>query len=259
VETHVLPLQSICRPGDAYDYSMFEVRFFHQTAKHFLKWSTDASFDQLPVCLRPKRLGHWHRGVTAAWYFSESGDFKHSLESLRERPRSRQFDCYFEMACGLWSCFKLDSIRRDLSLEEQYQLEIMLETMISFVNSERILGFLEASFIIHFSEHSTLFLDNVDAVLKSSCPSNFVNDSTVLARFNRALWTTLIDLAYIVMSLWPKDDLHDLWFDSYGSPPEGFRGRPLAKAMLTLARRYEWLFTAPSALSINCFAISPKG
>jgi hypothetical protein len=256
IQASVLHPMSICRPEDPYDYTIFNIKFFHQTAKHYLKWCSEAPRGQLPVSLQPKRLGHLHRGITAAWYFSESVDFKYSLRHLRERPGSGRFACYFEMACGLWGCLKLKRLRPDLAPEEMHEVEDMCNAIIWFLTTDKCLVFVEASIILHFSERSTILLDNIEESLKNARSEDYQEGLTAFSRFREARQTFLSDLAYIIVSVWPKNDLPEYWRSNYGTRPEGFMERSLAKRLLHLAGSYAWLLWGTRASSINCFAIS---
>ena len=259
IQATVLLPMSLCHPDDPYDHTIFDVKFFHQTAKHYLKWCAEAPFEQLPITLQPKRLGHLHRGMAAAWYFSESADFKYSLRYLRERPRSTRFACYFEMACGLWGCLKLKVLRRDLRPEEMHEAEDMCNAMVWFLTTDTCMGFVEASIILHFSERSTTLLDNIEEALNNARSEQYVGSLTAFSKFRVARQTFLSDLAYIVVSVWTKNDLPMYWTTKYGVRPEGFNDRSLAGRLLWLANSYAWLLWGKGTSSINCFAISGKG
>jgi hypothetical protein len=259
IEASVLRPITICRPEDPYDYTIFNVKFFHQTAKQYLKWCTEAPCGQLPTSLQPKRLGDLYRGTTGAWYFSESSDFKYSLRYLRDRPRSGRFACYFEMACGLWGCMKLKSLRRDLAPEERHEAEDMCNSMIWFLATDKCMGFVEASIILHFSERSTMLLDNIEEALNNARSEDYQEILTAFSRFRDTRQTFLSDLAYIIVLVWPKNDLPEYWTANYGACPKGFNDRSSAKRLLQLAGSYAWLLWGRGASSINCFAINGKG
>jgi hypothetical protein len=259
VQANVLHPMTICRPDDPYDDTMFSVRFFHQTAKHYLKWSVEAPFSQLPTALRPMRLGHLHRGVTAAWYFSESADFKYSLRYLRDRPHSGRFACYFEMACGLWGCLKQKSLRHDLALEEVHEVGEMCNALTWFLTTDKCMGFVEASIILHFSQRSTVLLDNIEEALNNSRSEGYQGTLTTFSNFRESRQTFLADLAYILVSVWPKKDLPEYWTLKYGMRREGFDDHSMAKRLLRLAESYKWLLWGRGASSINCFAMNGRG
>lgn len=250
---------SVHRLENLSHHPAFNLKFFHQTAKHYMAWSLKASLSQLPVSLQPRRLGHLHRGVTAAWYFSNSFDFKQSLGYLRERPRSGHFDCYFEMACGLWGCLKVQNLRRDLGVAEFHQVEDICNAMTWYLTTEQCLDFVEVSIILHFVERSTLLLDNVEDVLHI-CSSNEYCSTThpAFAQFRDARQVFMADLAYILVSVWVKGDLPEHWTSKFAARPEGFDHRPLAKKALAMATRYQWLLWAPVATSTNCFLIGGR-
>jgi hypothetical protein len=259
IQASVLHPITICRPEDPYDYTIFNVKFFHQTAKHYLKWCTEAPLGQLPTSLQAKRLGHLHRGITAAWYFSESLDFKVSLKHLRDRPRSGRFACYFEMVCGLWGCLKLKKLRRDLAPEETRGAEDMCNAMVWFLGTDKCIGFVEASIILHFSERSTMLLDNIEEALNNARSQDYQEVAMAFSKFREARQIFLSDLAYIIVTVWPKDDLPEYWKSKYGGLPEGFHDRSLTKRLLHLAESYAWLLWKSRASSINCFAFSGNG
>ena len=259
IQASALHPMTVCRPEDPYDYTIFNVKFFHQTAKHYLKWCSEAPRVQLPTTLQPKRLGHLYRGITAAWYFSESVEFKYALRYLRDRPRSGRFACYFEMACGLWGCLKLKSLRRDLAPEEMHEAADMCDAMIRFLKTEKCLGFVEASMILHFSERSTMLLDNIEEALNSAPSEDYPRTLTVFSKFQEARRIFLSDLAYIIVAVWLKKDLPVFWTTKYGARPEGFNDRSLARRLLQLAKSYAWLLEEKGASSSNCFAINWKG
>ena len=258
IEARVMFPVPVSLNGVPHDDMIFTVEFFHQTAKNYLKWTTEAPLLQLPTSLKPKRLGDLHRGVTAAWYFSECADFQYSLQQLRERPRSGRFHCYFEMACGLWGSLKIKNIRRDLHSEEQYQVEDMCDQMTWFLTTDKCLPFLEVSIIIHFAEKSTLLLDNTEEALKISSSKDHWTSIPAFRRFQHARQTFMGDLAYTLVSLWPKFDLPDYWATRYGEKPEGFNDRALARKILALATRYQSLLLTPGARSNNCFTVSSR-
>ena len=259
IQANALHPKKICSSEDPYDFTIFNVKFFHQTAKYYLKWCTEAHLGQLPISVRPKRLGHLHRGITATWYFSESRDFKYSLRYLRDRPRSGRFACYFEMACGLWGCLKLKILRRDLAPEETHEAEDICNAMIWFLTTDKSMGFVEATLILHFSERSTVLLDNIEEALNNSRAEDYSGTLTAFAKFREARYTFLSDLAYVIVSVWPKNDLPDYWVMKYGAHINGFNDRPLARKLLWLANSYAWLLWGNRASSVNCFAISWKG
>jgi hypothetical protein len=258
IQANVLHPMTIYRPEDPYDYTIFNIKFFHQTAKHYLKWCSEAPRGQLPTSLQPKRLGHLHRGITAIWYFRESVDFQCSLSYLRDRPRSGRFACYFEMACGLWGCLKLTNVRWDLAPEESRDAGEMCLAMTWFLTTEMCMGFVEASIILHFSERSTMLLDNIEEALSNAGSKDYRETLTVFSKFREARQTFLSDLAFIIVSVWPKDDLPAYWKSKYGGCPKGFYERSLAKKLLHLAGSYAWLTWERGASSINCFAINGK-
>ena len=163
------------------------------------------------------------------------------------------------MACGLWGCLKLKALRRDLAPEEIHTAEDISNDMVWFLTTDKCMGFVEASLILHFSERSTTVLDNIEDVLNNSRPEDHSGASISFAKFREARHTMMSDLAYILVLVWPKDDLPEYWISKYLKRPQGFNDRPLAVRLLQLAKRYEWLLWGKRATSINCFAINGTG
>jgi hypothetical protein len=162
------------------------------------------------------------------------------------------------MACGLWGCLKLTNVRRDLAPEETRDAEDMCNAMSWFLTTETCMGFVEASIVLHFSENSTVLLDNIEEALVSAQSNDYQEISTAFSKFREARQTFLSDLAFIIVSVWPKDDLPPYWKSKYGDCPKGFYERSLAKKILCVAGGYAWLAWGRGALSINCFAINGK-
>jgi hypothetical protein len=178
---------------------------------------------------------------------------------LRDRPHSGRFACYFEMACGLWGCLKQKSLRHDLALEEVHEVGEMCNALTWFLTTDKCMGFVEASIILHFSQRSTVLLDNIEEALNNSRSEEYQGTLTTFSKFRESRQTFLADLAYILVSVWPKKDLPEYWALKYGMRPEGFDDHSMAKRLLRLAESYKWLLWGRGASSINCFAMNGRG
>ena len=163
------------------------------------------------------------------------------------------------MACGLWGCLKQKSLRHDLAPEEIHEAEEMCNVLAWFLTTDNCMEFVEASIILHFSQRSTVLFDNTEEALNNARSEGYQGTVTAFSKFREGRQTFLADLAYILVSVWPKKDLPEYWTLSYGVRPEGFDDRSLAKRLLRLAESYEWLLWERGASSINCFAMNGKG
>jgi hypothetical protein len=104
-----------------------------------------------------------------------------------------------------------------------------------------------------------VLLDNTEEALNNAQSEEYQGTVTAFPKFREGRQTFLADLAYILVAVWPKNDLPEYWTSNYGMRPEGFDDRLLAKRLLRLAKSYEWLLWGRGASSINCFAMNGKG
>jgi hypothetical protein len=257
LEVRIIASTSGCdQHGAPYDCNTFAVDFFHQTIKQYLNWSTTATLTDLPQSLRPRRLAPLHRGVTAAWYLSQSHDFKDNLQQLRERPRNGIFPNYLEMVYGLWDALKLPSLRSDLDTEEMVKAGNLCDQLTHFLTTDQCLGGIEAAIIINYAGRWSQLLGNVEEVLETE--SNPLSSTRAFHRFHCARYAFMTDFIYVLVSTWPKNDLPPESAVRVDKIPYGFYQRPLARKIMGLARHYQWLLLPAQARSINCFSIDSR-
>ena len=163
------------------------------------------------------------------------------------------------MSCGFWGALKIDRLRRDLANQEVDDAEDLCDTLITFLDSERCLGFVEASIILYYSGQSTLVADNVEEDLEAS------SLSLVSSRQKHDFLLQLIevrdlfkaDLAF-ALKRFPASSSTLGVNEIDALKPELFEKRPRARKIFALARRYRWLALAPGAVSMNGFLMSGK-
>ena len=245
--------------GEPHHCSSFVAEVFHQTADQYLQWCQEAISSDVPVCMQPRRLADLHRAACAAWYFGAADHFQHSLHHLRERPRSEAEDCWLEMSCGLWAALKIDRLRRDLTSQEMDDAEELCDGLVTFLESDRCLGFVEASIILHYSGQSTLLADNVEENLEASglSPGSSRQKYDFLVRLIEARDLFKADLIFALKRFPASNSTHNV-NEIDALKPEHFEKRPRASKIFALARRYRWLGLAPGAVSINGFLTSGK-
>ncbi len=136
-------------------------KFTHLTARQYLQWVTDASPEEVPALLKPRRLQTLYRGKTATWYFAESASLKAKLDRLQDRPMSFELEVYLEMVGALWDCLKLESLRKDLNQDESRKANEIIELLTAFISTEKCLRWIEASIIVDFGWKSRRLTDNL--------------------------------------------------------------------------------------------------
>ena len=247
------PTLAFDQHGIPYDCTIFAVDFFHQTVKQYLNWTVDASPRDLPLSLRSRRLAPLYRGVTATSYLnlSQSHDFKNNLQQLRERPRSGIFANYLEMVYGLWGALKLSHLRWDLDAEESVKAASLCDQLTWFLTTDKCLGWIEAAIIINYAGGWYQLIENVEEVLDIA--SDSLTSTPAFHRFDCARQTLMADFIYVLASTWPTSDLLPQTAARIDKMPYGFYQRPLARKIMALARKYQWLLVPAQARSSNCF------
>ena len=245
------PVRTFDQHGIPYSCTVFTVDFVHQTVRQYLQWTLNATATDIPLSLRPRRLAPLYRGVTATGYLSQSQDFKDNLQQLRERPRSPMFTNYLEMVYGLWGALKLPSLRWDLDAEETVKAGALCDQLTWFLTTDKCLGWIEAAIIINYAGRWVRLLENVEDVLELS--SDSIGSIPAFHRFHCARQTLMADFIYVLASTWPRSQLPLHTEARIDKLPHGFYERPLARKIMALARKYQWLFTPAQARSSNCF------
>lgn len=263
IHTRVLHCAYMIHHHDGHDddASICVAEFFHQTAKQYLHWSIAAPPASVPESLRLRQLGHLHRGVFATWYFTESEDFRHDVQQLRERPREGDFECLMNVLCGCWRALNVANTSAALVRGHEDEAEELVDQLVWFITTDRCLGFIEATFILHFPAQLDASMAAILSLLTHSPkqgpdPPAYSREPLppALRKLEVAQATLFADLAYIIASL--RLSL----ISSVKTPemPLGFEERPLAQKMLGIARKWQWLSWAPRAVSSNGFLSSPK-
>jgi hypothetical protein len=242
--------------GIPYDCNSFTVDFFHQTVSQYLKWTVDANSTDLPQSLKPRRLADLYRGVTATRYLSYSDNFGENLQQLRERPRDGMFTNYIEFTFGLWGAFKMPYLRGDLDPGEVQKAGILCDQLTYFLTSDKCLGWIEAAIIINYAGNRTQLIENVEDVLEIA--SEPLVSTPAFHRFHCARQALMADYLFVLATTWPKDSLPSQLKSTADDVPHGFYQRPLARKIMALARKYQWLLTPPHARSSNCFFINGR-
>lgn len=247
-DQHVIP----------YDCNIFAVDFFHQTVKQYLNWTVDAPRRDLPLSLHPRRLAPLYRGVTASIYLnlSQSDDFQNNLQLLRERPRSGIFTNYLEMVYGLWGALKLSHLRWDLDAEEAIKVGSLCDQLTWFLTTDKCLGWIEAAIIINYAGRWYQLIENVEEVLDIA--SDSLSSTPAFHRFDCARQTLMADFLYVLASTWPTRELLPQTAAKIDKIPYGFYQRPLARKIMALAEKYQWLLVPAQARSSNCFLFDSR-
>ncbi|ETN37356.1 uncharacterized protein HMPREF1541_08347 [Cyphellophora europaea CBS 101466] len=242
--------------GKAVQSSAFVAETFHQTADQYLLWCAEASYASIPKCLQPRRLAVLHRGACAAWYFSESAHFKHTLHHLQERPRAAVDDCYLEMTCALWQVLSMTRLPRSLMAEELEDVEELSEAVTSFLAFDGCLGFVEANLILHYSGQSSLLVDNVlPPEGAKSTPTGSRSRSSHVSDLIKCSESFKLDLRTSLTSF-PTTSAIALG-NEQAALCEFAKGSR-ARKIYDLARRYRYLSLSPGACSANGFLLSSK-
>lgn len=144
------------------DGSTYGLDFVHRSAYQYLTDSSQQPFTDLPQILRPQRLKHLYRGMTAVWYFTECSIFLSQLDRLRDPADidAENLGSYFEMDYGLWDAF-LPNLPVDLSAKELTEVETMCQRLIDFLHSGQVLKWFEAATIINYSRDFEQLAKNV--------------------------------------------------------------------------------------------------
>ncbi len=250
----ISPISAFDQHGVPYDCAIFTVEYFHQTVKQYVEWSVDAAYLDLPRSLRPRRLATLYRGVTATRYLSQHYDFRDNLQQLRERPRNGIFPNYLEMVYGLWGALTLSHLRCDLDAEETVKVGSLFDQLSHFLTTDKCLGWIEAAIIINYAGRWIRLIENVEDVLEVA--SDLLSSTPAFHRFHCARQALMTDFIYVLASTWPKSDLPPQTATRIDNMPHGFYQRPLARKIMALARKYQWLFTPANARSSNCFSIN---
>ena len=230
----------------------FMTEFFHQTADQYLHWCSEASLSQIPPSMHPRRMADLHRGACAVWYFGESKHFQHALHHLQERPRSGFEDCWLEMACGLWQALSLKQLRRDLSPDELDQAYDLCNSILSFLQTDPCMGFVEASIILHFSGQCSLLAENIGSTLSSSVltPTSSRGRPECIEALVDCCELFKADLLYSITRFSASESGDE---ELEAMKPELFEKRPRARKIFATARRYRYLTLSPLANSVNGF------
>jgi len=242
--------------GIPYDCNLFTVDFFHQTVSQYLKWTADAKSTELPQSLKPRRLADLYRGVTATRYLSHSDDFGENLQQLRERPRDGIFTNYIEFAYGLWGALKMPYLRGDLDAEEAQKSGILCDQLTHFLTTDKCLGWIEAAIIINYAGKWIQLIENVEDVLEIASEPLF--STPAFHRFHCARQALMTDYLFVLATTWPKNALPPQLKSTVDNMPHGFYQRPLARKIMAIARKYQWLLSPPYARSSNCFFINGR-
>jgi hypothetical protein len=252
----IFPHPAVDQHGVPYDCTSFTVDFFHQTVSQYLKWTMDAKPTDLPQSLKPRRLAALYRGVTATRYLSQDENFGENLQQLRERPRDGIFPNYVEFVYGLWGALKTPYLRGDLDAEEIKKAGILCDQLTHFLTTDKCLGWIEAAIIINYAGKWTRLIENVEDVLEVA--SDPLSSTPAFHRFHCARQVLMTDYLFVLASTWPKDALPPQLKSTVKSIPQGFYQRPLARKVMAIARKYQWLLSPPHARSSNCFSINGR-
>jgi hypothetical protein len=242
--------------GVPYDCNSFTVDFFHQTVSQYLKWTVDAKSTDLPQSLKPRRLADLYRGVTATRYLSHGENFRENLQQLRERPRDGVFPNYLEFVYGLWGALKTPYLRGDLDADEVQRAGILCDQLTHFLTTDKCLGWIEAAIIINYAGKWTQLIENVENVLEIA--SEPLLSTPAFHRFHCARQALMTDYLFVLATTWPKDALPPRLKSIVDNIPYGFYQRPLARKVMAVARKYQWLLSPPYARSSNCFFINGR-
>lgn len=238
----------------------FVVEFFHQTAEQYLHWCSDAPSSQIPRTMQPRRMADLHRAACAVWYFGESQHFQHVLHHLQERPRSSFENGWIEMTCALWQGLSLQRLRRDLVPKELDEAHDLVDTIVSFLTTERCLGFVEASLILHYSGQCDLLARNTEATSDTSSltPTSSRGRLDVLDALIEGCNLFKADLQYGLTRFPATSQVADEEVLE-SMKPERFDKRTLSRKIFGLARKYRYLTLAPQAVSMNGFLMGVRG
>ena len=172
------------------------VHFIHLSALQHVRKAKDRRSADLPCILRPQRLRQLHRANTAAWYFTNSADFREILQRFRWTADRMGYDAgiatdfttprYFDFAYGLWSLLKMEDLPADLDRSEIELANRLIHTVIAFLTSSDCLTWVSYALILNVTGRwvDVLAANVVDA-LDATCRSHGSSNVPAWSEFNR--------------------------------------------------------------------------
>ncbi|PVI02697.1 hypothetical protein DM02DRAFT_297156 [Periconia macrospinosa] len=198
--------------------STYGLNFVYATAYQYLADSSKWDYTKLPIVLKPQMLKQLYRGVTAAWYFTQSERANEQFEALKSGSIDADYSCYFEMTYGLWDAFKLQYTLPHGSPEEDLEISRLCSRLTTFLQSVECFKWFEMSTMINYVGKYSQLYDNILEALdaaernKRHCHPGFSEFSHARQLFF-ATWT------YIIFKTTP-------WPTQYEGRFEVFRKEP---------------------------------
>ncbi|KAF2015743.1 hypothetical protein BU24DRAFT_450409 [Aaosphaeria arxii CBS 175.79] len=234
----------------------FAASFVHYSAEQYLKWTSDIDSNQLPRILGHRKLRKLYRGVTSAWYFTESNDFKHVLSELREDPYGNGVGAYFEMAYGMGDSWHAASLPENLDEDDKRIVEELCKPLVRYIQTTECIGWAEAAILINYAGGFTNLLENVQKaidILEDSDSGKYIAGWHEYVQARRLFF---VDFGYILKITGPG---YKSWDRTTAVMPDGFEDREVATAILALGRKYQhYVDEAPTVTNLSGETISEQ-
>ncbi|KAI1139296.1 hypothetical protein F5Y05DRAFT_381436 [Hypoxylon sp. FL0543] len=214
----------------------FAANFVHYSAEQYIQWTSDADTRLLPRVLQRRKLRRLYRGLTAAWYFTKSEDFRNVLQELRNDPYGNGVGAYFEMAYGMGDSWHMTSLPDNLSEDDKQAVTEVCGPLISYITTTECIGWAEAAILINYAGGFTNLLENVQKAVDILAGKDFDNTVPAWRDYVKARRIFFTDFTYILKVTGPG---YNAWDRSSAVMPDGFEEREVATAILALGRRYK--------------------
>ncbi|KAH8702659.1 hypothetical protein GQ44DRAFT_831837 [Phaeosphaeriaceae sp. PMI808] len=235
IEKLCFPIVSIVESNGLGLINTFAARFVHFSAEQYLHWSSTPPSRTLPKVLRHRRLRRLRRGVTAAWYYTRSEEFKTVLQLLREDPYGNGVGSYFEMAYGMGDSWHASRLPPDLDEDDLAQIPELCKPLVQYITTADCLGWAEAAILINYAGGFTNLLENVEKAVHIC--SEVMHDDTIPAwhAYVCARDTFFRDFVYVLKITGPGYKSIE---SQTAEMPEGFMSRDVAVGLLHLGKQY---------------------
>lgn len=234
----------------------FAANFVHYSAEQYIQWTSDADSRLLPRVLHRRKLRRLYRGLTAAWYFTESEDFRIVLQKLRVDPYGNGVGAYFEMAYGMGDSWHMTSLPDDLSEDEKQEVAEVCGPLISYIDTTQCIGWAEAAILINYAGGFTNLLENVQKAVEILADKDFDNTVPAWQEYVKARRIFFTDFSYVLKITGPG---YNAWDRSLAVMPDGFEEREVATAILALGRRYQhYVDEAPKLTGLSGVSVDAQ-